>query len=145
MSFDADGGIVTEAQLVLFCVPSSFRQFVTHSGFQGLNRFVIPIVKAGLVSPLPVGIGLVVLEPIGRRSGLPRQVPLVSVRVGDTIMMSTVRNRSQWEENADASGSARAWVGGVVRPGTASVRRGRLQVVVLDLGREAEHLTNVVC
>lgn len=112
---------------------AALRQSVTRRGFRALNRVVLPALKTGLASPLPLGVGLVVLETVGRRSGLRREVPLVSIRVGNTLLMSTVRRRSQWVENAAASGSARAWLGGSVRPGTATVRRGPLQVVVLEL------------
>lgn len=112
---------------------TSIRSSVSRRGFRALNRVVLPALKTGLASPLPLGFGLVVLETVGRRSGLQREVPLVSVRLGDRIVVSTVRRRSQWVENAAAAGSARVWVGGTARPGTATVRRGPLQVVVLDL------------
>ena len=112
---------------------ATIRQSVTRRGFGALNRVVLPAVKTGLASPPRLGFGLVVLETVGRRSGKRRQVPLVSARLGDTLVMSTVRNPSQWVENAAASGSARVWVGGTDRGATASVRRGLLQLVRVDL------------
>lgn len=124
---------------------SSIRQSVSRRGFRALNRVVLPALKTGLASPLPLGVGLVVLETIGRRSGLQREVPLVSVRLGDTILVSTVRRRSQWVENAAASGSARVWVGGTPRPGTATVRRGPLDIVVLDLDGAPEGSPALAC
>lgn len=124
---------------------ASIRQTVSRRGFRALNRVVLPALKTGLASPLPLGVGLVVLETVGRRSGLPREVPLVSVRLGDTIVVSTVRRRSQWVENVAASGSARAWVGGIARPVTATVRRGPLQVVVLELDDEPERSPALAC
>jgi deazaflavin-dependent oxidoreductase (nitroreductase family) len=90
-------------------------------------------VRRGVGSPLPLGVGLVVLETVGRRSGRPRQVPLVSARIGDTLIVSTVRRPSQWVENVAATGSARVWLGGTARSGTATIRRGPLQVVSVDL------------
>lgn len=111
----------------------ALRQSVTQAGFRALNRVVLPAVKKGLASPLPLGFGLVVLETVGRKSGLRRQMPLVSARLGNTVVVSTVRQKSQWLENVAAAGSASVWVGGRSRPGTATVRRGHLQLVVLDL------------
>jgi hypothetical protein len=112
---------------------ASLRRSITRTGFRALNRVVLPAAKKGLASPPRLGFGVVVLETVGRRSGLRREVPLLSARVGDTLVMSTVRNPSQWVENAAAAGSARVWVGGADRAGTASVRRGPLQVVRVDL------------
>ncbi len=124
---------------------AGLRQNLTRGAFRALNRAVLPAVKTGLASPLRLGVGLVVLETVGRRSGLRREVPLVSARFGDTIVMSTVRHPSQWVENAAAAGSARVWVGGAARPGTASVRRGPLQLVVLDLHDGAEPAAAIAC
>jgi deazaflavin-dependent oxidoreductase (nitroreductase family) len=106
---------------------------LTRNGFRTLNRVVLPVVKRGVGSPLPLGVGLVVLETVGRRSGRPRQVPLVSARIGDTVIVSTVRRPSQWVENVAAAGAARVWLGGTKRSGTATIRRGPLQVVSVDL------------
>lgn len=112
---------------------ATLRQSITQTGFRTLNRVVLPAVKRGFASPLPVGFGLVVLETVGRRSGLKRQMPLVSARLGNTVVVSTVRQKSQWLENVAAAGSASVWVGGQSRPGTATIKRGPLQLVVLDL------------
>jgi len=126
-------------------VENPTRSAVTRAGFGALNRVVLPAVKRGLASPLPLGVGLVVLETVGRRSGLPREVPLVSARLGDKVVMSTVRRRSQWVENVAAAGSARVWLHAASRPATAKVRRGPLQVVVLDLADEAEPVVATAC
>jgi len=124
---------------------TGLRQNLTRGAFRTLNRVVLPAVKTGLASPLQFGVGLVVLETVGRRSGLRREVPLVSARFGDTIVMSTVRHPSQWVENAAAAGSARVWMGGTARPATASVRRGPLQLVVLDMHDTAEPAAAIAC
>jgi hypothetical protein len=83
---------------------------ITRRGFATLNSVVRPAVKAGIGNPLPIGAGAVVLETTGRRSGLPRQVPVLATRRRHAHV-STVRSDSQWLRNIEAdptspSGSA---------------------------------------
>lgn len=112
-----------------------FRRRATQQGFRVLNRFVVPAVKAGLGSPLPIGAGLVVLETTGRSSGLPRQVPLVAARFGANVAVSTVRPKSQWVRNLQADPQASVWVGGRKREGTATIETGSLNVANVVLAR----------
>ncbi len=105
---------------------------VTQVFFRSLNRFVKPAVKAGLGSPLPLGLGAVVLESTGRVSGKAREVPVLGIRLGDTVVVSTVRSRSQWLKNLESDARAAVWFCGRRHPATASVQRGPLNVVTLD-------------
>lgn len=109
----------------------------TRTAFRLLNTVVAPAVRAGWFSPPPVGGGVVVVETTGRVSGLPRQVPLVAVRVGERTVVSTVRSRSQWLRNLEADPQVAVWLHGLRAPAVASVRRGPLNLVTLDVSRQA--------
>jgi deazaflavin-dependent oxidoreductase (nitroreductase family) len=88
---------------------------------RAVNAVVVPAVKTGIGSPPPVGVGLVVVETTGRRSGLPREVPLVALRWGDRIRVGTARTNSQWTRNAEAEPSVSVWVCGQKRSATAEL------------------------
>lgn len=105
---------------------------VTQAGFKALNFLLLPAVRGGLAGPLPVGLGLVVIETTGRKSGLVRQVPVVAFRSGSRVTVSTVRADSQWLANLEANPVAAVWRNGVRREATATVQRGALNVAVLD-------------
>jgi deazaflavin-dependent oxidoreductase (nitroreductase family) len=110
----------------------SASSYATRDLFRSMNRFVKPLVKAGLGSPLPVGLGAVVLQSTGRKSGLPREVPVLGLRVGDRVIVSTVRGSSQWLKNLEADEDAAVWFCGQKHDATASVQRGALNIVTLD-------------
>ncbi len=116
---------------------TSLRRSLTRAGFRGLNRTVVPIVKAGGGSPLPIGGGIVVLETTGRRSGQLRQVPLLAARWGDQVVVSTVREDSQWVRNLEVEPRATMWLYGRPRPVTAEIDRGPLTVATLTLQPDA--------
>lgn len=107
----------------------------TRTVFRTVNRFMTPLVKAGLGSPLPVGLGAVVLESTGRVSGQPREVPLLGLRVGDHVVVSTVRRKSQWLQNLEADDRAAVWFCGERHGARATVQRGPLNLVTLDSTR----------
>lgn len=109
------------------------RHTAVRHGFAALNRVAVPLIKTGFGSPLPVGVGLVVLETTGRSSGLPREVPLVAVRWGREVRVSTVRSRSQWVRNLQARPEAAVWLGGSRRPVSTSIEPGVLDVANLTL------------
>jgi hypothetical protein len=102
--------------------------------FAALNRLVVPAVRAGLGAPLPLPAppaalwslgwvpGLVILEVPGRRSGRRYRVPLTAVVRGRSVVLSTVRARSQWLRNLAAAEEVGIWLRGRRRTGTPWVR-----------------------
>lgn len=89
--------------------------------FNSLNQMVEPLVRAGFGFPCFAAAGAVVLETRGRKSGAPRNVPLVATRVGNLLLVSTVRRGSQWVRNLAANPQTRYWLGGRVYEAEAFV------------------------
>ncbi len=106
---------------------------VMRTAFRTLNSVVRPAVAAGVGNPLPLGGGAIVLEVTGRKSGTPRQVPLLTTRLGDRLMVSTVRDDSQWLANLEAEPACVVHLYGKRRTATATVSRGPLNTVSITL------------
>lgn len=117
---------------VALCVKTITPDSVTREAFRALNSVVRPALSAGIGNPLPIGVGAVVVETTGRVSGQPRQVPLLSVRLGDRLLVSTFRDDSQWLANLEAEPAARVQLHGAFREATTSVNRGPINVAVID-------------
>jgi hypothetical protein len=103
--------------------------------FRALNTVVIPLVKRGVLAPLPlpVATGFVVLETTGRVSGKRRDVPLLATRIGPAVVVSTVRSSSHWVANLAAGGPAAVWLDGRRVVAQRRIVRGPLNVAVLRL------------
>ena len=87
--------------------------------FRGLNQFVEPLVRAGLGAPVLFPAGAIVVETLGRKSGRRLNVPLVAALVGDLVVVSTVRRRSNWLRNLSEHPNVRYCLGGREREATA--------------------------
>jgi deazaflavin-dependent oxidoreductase (nitroreductase family) len=90
--------------------------------FRAVNAVMEPLVRAGLGSPGVVGPGAIVVETIGRKSGRATNVPLLAYRLGELLVVSTVRgDRSQWVKNLAARPEVRYWSCGRPHDATALV------------------------
>jgi len=101
---------------------------VEFSLFSALNRLVEPGVRAGFGYLWIFPVGLIVLETTGRKTGLPRRVPLLAAIILGHVVASTVRvERSQWLRNALEDPDVRYWLRG---------QELRARAIVVMSGRE---------
>ena len=91
------------------------------SFFRGLNGLVEPLVRAGLGAPVMWPAGAIVIETRGRKSGGRFNVPLLAAVVGDVVVVSTARRRSNWVKNLTAHPEIRYWLGGREREAAAVI------------------------
>jgi deazaflavin-dependent oxidoreductase (nitroreductase family) len=81
------------------------------------NRLVLAAVRAGLPTPT-----VVILETTGRRSGLPRRVPVTRMIDGDTLWIVTEHGRkAAYVRNIEANPNVRVRVGRRWRTGRARI------------------------
>src|SRR5436853_3700211 len=112
--------------------------------YRGLNQFVEPLVRAGVGSPLLWPTGAIVLETTGRTTGRTYNVPLLATRIGDLLLASTVRCRSQWLKNLAANPDTRYWMGGRSHEATAYVIAAGLAAPLDEMPPLASCLANAL-
>lgn len=104
------------------------------TGFRTLNQLVAPFVELGVGNPPLLGVGPVMVQTKGRKSGLARRVPLLSARIGNTVIVSTVRPDSQWMANLQTTPTATVTLFGSERDAdTEFTTVGPLRVAALRL------------
>jgi deazaflavin-dependent oxidoreductase (nitroreductase family) len=93
------------------------RQVSTFLSAKVFNRLVLAAARVGL--PLP---GVVILETTGRKSGMPRRVPVTRLLEGDTLWIVTEHgHRAAYVRNIKANPQVRVRAGRRWRTGTAQV------------------------
>ena len=99
------------------------RQKLEREFFRMLNRVVEPAVMRGIGSPRFVPGGLILLETIGFKSGARRRTPLVAIRLGGYVFVSTVRgDRSFWVKNLVKKPRVQYYLGGKPRQAKAFIK-----------------------
>ena len=92
--------------------------------FRALNAVVRPSIQRGFGSPCLVPWGLVVLEHTGRRTGRTYESPLLALRIGRRVVVTTYRkDRSQWVRNLEEQPETHLWLNGRRKPYRALVLR----------------------
>lgn len=87
--------------------------------FFSLNQFAEPLIRAGFGNPILLPAGTIVVETIGRKTGRRINIPVVTMRFGDLMVFSTVRQNSQWLKNLAAMPNVRYWLAGQPHEATA--------------------------
>lgn len=100
--------------------------------FKALNQVAEPLIRAGFGNPVCWPTGAIVLETTGRNTGRTYKVPLLATRVGDLLLVSTVRRRSQWLKNLAVHPRTRYWLGGRLHEASAFVMVPGLKLPSLD-------------
>ncbi len=79
-----------------------------------------------------------ILVTTGRVSGEPREVPVSAIRLGDRIIVATVRSNSQWFKNLQADPRAVIWIGGREQQAVAKLEKHHdLNLATLTLNKES--------
>lgn len=98
------------------------RQIIEREFFRKLNRVVEPAVLRGIGSPRCAPGGLILLESTGHKSGATRRTPLLSLRLGGYVLITTARGeRSFWVRNLRKQPRVRYYLGGEPREARAFV------------------------
>ncbi len=103
---------------------ASWLDALQRRAFQALNAVVLPGVQRGFGTPCLAPWGLVVLEHKGRRTGRTYESPLLALRIGRRVVVTTYRKeRSQWVRNLEEQPQTHLWMNGRRKPYRALVLR----------------------
>ncbi len=128
------------------------RQSLEKKFFRLLNSVVAPAVRRGIGSPVFSPAGLILLETTGFKTGKVRRTPLLAVRIGRYVMVSTVRgDRSFWVKNLEKKKKVRYFLGGRAREAEAFVlsprkkfrKSGKLPALVTAVVEQLTPLTDL--
>ena len=100
----------------------SWKGKLEQRAYRALNAVVRPSVELGLGAPCLAPFGLVVLEHTGRRTGRRYASPLLAMRIGEHVVVTTYRaERSNWVQNLRDQPRAHLFMNGRRRPVRAHV------------------------
>ncbi len=100
----------------------SWTDKLERQAFRALNSVVGPSVQRGFGSPCITPWGLVALEHTGRRTGRTYTSPLLAMRMGRHVVVTTYRSeRSNWIRNLEDRPKTHLWMNGERRPVRAHV------------------------
>lgn len=101
---------------------AAWTETLQRQAFRALNAIVGPSVQRGVGSPCLAPWGLVVLEHTGRQTGRQYKSPLMAIRVGRQVVVTTYRSgQSNWIRNLEDQPSTHLWMNGKRRPVRARV------------------------
>jgi hypothetical protein len=81
--------------------------------FGAINAVLRPSIQRGLGAPCLTPWGLVVLEHTGRKTGRQYKSPLLAIRVGRQVVVTTVRSEgSNWIRNLENQPRTHLWLNG---------------------------------
>ncbi len=101
---------------------ASWRSDLERRAYRALNAVVGPSIQRGVGSPCIAPWGLVVLEHTGRRTGRQYRSPLLAMRVGRKVVVTTYRSeRSNWIRDLEVRPRTHLWMNGERRPVRAHV------------------------
>ncbi len=100
----------------------SWTDKLERQAFRALNSIVRPSVQRGFGSPCITPWGLVALEHTGRRTGRTYTSPLLAMRMGRHVVVTTYRSeRSNWIRNLEDRPKTHLWMNGERRPVRAHI------------------------
>lgn len=109
-------------------VETPWLEQLEQQAFRAINAVMRPSIQLGLGAPCVSPIGLVVREHTGRLSDREYQSPLMALRVGRHVLVTTVREeRSQWVRNLEDEPRTHLWMNGRRRPYRALVFRDAVE------------------
>lgn len=74
-----------------------------------VNRVIEPLTRTGFGSPTTWCPGIIIVETIGRKTGRTFTIPLLATQIGESLLISTIRRKSQWIKNLAAHPEVRYW------------------------------------
>ena len=112
--------------------------------FNNLNQIIEPLLRAGFGFPCFSPAGTILLETKGRKSGQKITLPLLATQIGNLLLVSTVRNRSQWLKNIEASPQVTYWLRGLAVEARGYVFTSKTERDNKDLPEKVAILANAI-